>query len=88
MDGTVSIINPAPEESERPRRGKIAPPDTLQAAGRRKGPARVGMKKTSASNAKRAVKKVDDENTPTQSQGSLKLRLSSKLVDFDAEGTF
>lgn len=88
MDGTVSIINPAPEEFERPRRAKIAPPESIQAAGRRKGPARLGVKKSAASTAKRALKKTEEENTPTQTQGSLRLRLSSKLLDFDAEGTF
>lgn len=84
----MSIRDSNIEELERPRRGKIVPPESLQSAGRRKGPARVGVKKTSANAAKRSVKKVDDENTPTQAHGSLKLRLSSKLVDFDAEGTF
>lgn len=76
------------EETERPRRGKIAPPETVHTAGRRKASARATGKRGDERIPLNSELKKSPENVANASAGGLKCRLSSKLLDFDVEGAF
>jgi hypothetical protein len=77
------------EESERPtKRGKMVPPSSTH-AGRRKATAKqTAHEQEDINKTAKSYIRENDENTPAAVRGGLKIRLSSKLLDFDTEGMF
>jgi hypothetical protein len=88
MDSSLAVIpaaHAAQEEQERPKRGKIVPPLAVNNAGRRKQNAKSSSKNHDNSIITRSGAMNSGENVGIASHGTLKMRLSSKLLDFDME---
>jgi len=92
MEGSVAVIptgSATREEPEKLRRGKITPPSTVQAAGRRKATGKAQLvKQDDVIVAKTVSSLITDENVVQPSSGGLKVKVSPKLLDFDVEGMF
>lgn len=92
MEGVVAVIptgSSGREEPERLRGGKITPPKTVRAAGRRKAAGKsqlVTQEDICALSGENSA--LASENVVPSLRGGLKLKVSPKLLDFDMEGTF